>query len=451
VILLKKSKFCTLLTALCLSLTVVVSAGFSASGSTRVIPGGTNGEVSKAKPLFSLKNFTSTSSPSGYSPAQIKQAYGFSGSTATGKGKTIALIVAYGDPNLQSDISTFDSQYGLTAANMTIKDMGVTKSDASWALEAAMDVEWAHALAPDANLLVVNAVSDDSDNLLAAVDYAVSAGADVVSMSWGSTESAGISQYDSHFSSSKTVFVAASGDDGAGAIWPSSSPNVISVGGTTLNLDASGTVLSETAWKSSGGGLSKIEAEPSWQSNFGISTYYRVDPDVSFDADKNTGASVYCSVSQSGQTGWFTVGGTSLGSPCWAAIVADVNESATSIKNPGALYALAGGTGYTNSSNCFADITSGSNGYSAQKGYDAVTGLGSPQVSNLITQAVANASSLSSITNTNTTTINTIGSGNGSGNGSRYARNPRGRSPGGYGYGGFRYGGFWFGGFSAKK
>lgn len=421
----KKFKFCALLTVACLSLTVVANAGTGFSSAASI----------KVKPLWSMKSLASTSVPSGYSPAQIKKAYGFGVGSATGKGKTIAIIAAYGDPNLQSDLQTFNSQFGLSSANLTIKSMGATNSDAGWALEEAMDVEWAHALAPDANILVVNAASDDSSNLLAAVDYAVNAKADVVSMSWGNDESYGTTQYDSHFTSGSAVFIAAAGDDKAGAIWPASSPNVISVGGTSLKLDASGSVLSETAWYSSGGGVSQVESEPSWQSNFGInSTYRRVSPDVSFDADMNTGASVYCSIVQDkrGSAGWFTVGGTSLGSPCWAAIVADMNQNVTSVKNAGALYALAGGTGYTNTANCFSDITSGSNGYSAQTGYDAVTGLGSPQVANLVAQASANASSLSKITNT-TAITRPVGV-----SGPRRIRNPWGRYPIGGWFGGRR-------------
>jgi subtilase family serine protease len=195
-------------------------------------------------------------------------------------------------------------------------------------------VEWAHALAPDANILVVEATSDDSDDLLNAVDYAVNSGANVVSMSWGSSENNMQTRYDSHFSTKNgTVFVAAAGDDGAAAEWPASSTKVISVGGTTLNLDTNGNIQSETAWSGSGGGYSRVESEPSWQNKFGVNTNSRATPDVAFDADTNTGASVYCSIEYKGASGWYKVGGTSLGAPSWAAIISDLNQNTTYIKN----------------------------------------------------------------------------------------------------------------------
>jgi subtilase family serine protease len=391
----KKFKFISLLTSVCLSLSVAVCA----SGSSAVIKSGT------VSPLWKMQHYSAAASPTGYSPEQIKTAYGISGSTlGTGENQTIAIIVAYGDPNLATDIATFNKTYGLADADITISDRGVTDTDPNWALETALDVEWAHAMAPDAKLLVVEAASDSSTDLLNAVDYAVDSGAQIVTMSWGSSEDYSQIYSDSHFTDSDTIFLAASGDDGAGAVWPASSPNVIAVGGTTLSLNSSGSISSETAWLGSGGGASSYESAPEWQRNFGVMSVTRAAPDVSFDADPKTGVSVYCSVDVDGESGWYQMGGTSLGAPAWGGIIADLNEDVTYIKNAGSFYILAGSTGYTNTGDCFNDITEGSNGlFRASAGYDAVTGLGSPQGDNLATQALANADTLTSDTTTATT------------------------------------------------
>jgi len=174
------------------------------------------------------------------------------------------------------------------------------------------------------------------------------------------------------------VFFASSGDNGAGVIWPSASPNVASVGGTTLNLDpTSGAVISETAWSGSGGGVSAFEPQPVYQTNYGLTNLKRSTPDVSYDADPNTGVYVYDSTPYQGSIGWWNVGGTSVGSPQWAAI-----------------QALGQSTGNTNfykdatqsASTYFRDITSGSDGNQAGVGYDLVTGLGSPITTNFAPQ-----------------------------------------------------------------
>ena len=142
-------------------------------------------------------------------------------------------------------------------------------------------------------------------------------------MSWGGSEFFGESSYDSYFTSSYgATFFASSGDSGAGVSWPAVSANVIGVGGTTLTFKADGSVASETGWSGSGGGISLYEAEPSYQVTYGIpgANGYRCVPDVSYDADPNSGVSVYDSTPYSGQSGWWQVGGTSAGAPQWAAI-----------------------------------------------------------------------------------------------------------------------------------
>jgi subtilase family serine protease len=242
-----------------------------------------------------------------------------------------------------------------------------------WALETSLDVQWAHAIAPNATILLVEARSNGLGDLLAAVNYAKSQPNVVaVSMSWGGSEFSTETSYDSYFSSSTITFFASSGDNGAGVIWPASSPNVVAVGGTTLNL-ASGSVV-ETGWSGSGGGASRYEPKPAYQTNFGLSGSMRAVPDVSYDADPNTGVPVYDSLGYSGQYGWFQVGGTSAGAPQWAAIQA---LGLTASNNN--FYQDAKSSAYPS---YFRDITGGSNGYSAGPGYDYVTGLGSPLTTN---------------------------------------------------------------------
>ena len=263
-----------------------------------------------------------SSSPQGYTPAQIAQAYGFNQITfdggtlkGNGAGQTIAIVDAYVDPNIASDLAKFDSQFGLAApASFTQYVQQGATTNAGWALETALDVEWAHAIAPGANIVLVEANNSSLSSLLSAVNYARDlSSVSVVSMSWGASEFSSESAYDSYFTTpaghSGITFVASSGDGGAGTTWPSVSPNVLAVGGTTLSTTASGNYVNETAWSDSGGGVSSFETEPSYQTSV-ESTGKRTTPDVAYDANPNTGFAVYDSVAYAGQSGWFEVGGT---------------------------------------------------------------------------------------------------------------------------------------------
>jgi hypothetical protein len=202
--------------------------------------------------------------------------------------------------NIESDLAVFSNQYGLppcTTANGCFKKVdqnGGTKyprTDSGWALEIALDVEWAHAIAPGAKILLVEAASNSFTNLLAAEDYAKTH-AQYVSNSWGGSEFSGESSYDSHFAQPGVSFFVSAGDAGLPAEYPSASPNVISVGGTLLKFDATGSLLSETAWSSGGGGCSTYETANSVQAAF--SQYGQVNcggkratPDVALDGDPN--------------------------------------------------------------------------------------------------------------------------------------------------------------------
>ena len=325
-------------------------------------------------------------SPQGLTPSQIRSAYGLPSSGGTG---TIALIEAYDNPNAESDLGVFDSQFSLpscTTANSCFQKYQMASStgtDSGWSLESSLDIQWAHAIAPNAKILVVEAQNSSLSNLLAAVNYARSR-SDVVavSMSWGNTEFSGESSYDGYFVSTYGAqFFASSGDSGTGVSWPAASPNVVSVGGTTLTL-ATSSVSSETAWSGSGGGVSAYETQPGFQSTYGIanSNGFRAVPDVSYDADPTTGFSVYDSTPYQGQSSWLVVGGTSAGAPQWAAIYA-LGHTATSPT----LYGAASSTMAYPAD--FRDITSGTNGSCGTKctagvTYDYVTGLGSPLTTN---------------------------------------------------------------------
>ena len=333
--------------------------------------------------------------PVGYVPAQVRHAYGIDLLPNGGQGQTIAIVDAYGSPTAQKDLNTFCTQFGLpvTTLQMVYGSTPPTTTDAGWALETALDLQWAHAVAPKAKLILAVANSASLTSLLQTVDAAVRAGANVVSMSWGAGEFAGESAYDSHFPNASVTFLASSGDQGAGASWPSISPQVVSVGGSTLHLDAKGNATApETGWSGSGGGFSRYVARPSYQNGWQTNVH-RASPDVCMLADPATGVAVYTSTPYGGKSGWFAVGGTSLSSPLWAGLVALANEQlAISGVKPKTsaltgVYTLANKTdakGGSQYSYFFFDIKAGSNGgYSATAKYDEVTGLGSPIAPNV--------------------------------------------------------------------
>src|SRR5207245_1954536 len=207
-----------------------------------------------------------------YSPSQICQAYGFDQLTANEANQRIALVDAYGNNAIQGDLNTFCTQFGLSSATVQVLGNN-TGIDSGWALETALDVEWAHAIAPGATIILSVANSSSAGDLLSAVDAAVSAGATVVSMSWGGPEFTGMANYDNHFNRPGVTFTASSCDSGASVEWPAVSPYVVGVGGTTLYLDNNGNRTSETAWSGSGGGTSAVYSQPSYQTGWQTSNH----------------------------------------------------------------------------------------------------------------------------------------------------------------------------------
>ncbi len=357
-----------------------------------------------------------------FSPAQIATAYGISaisfngGITGTGAGQTIAIIDAYDNPDLvsssasnfaTSDLHTFDVEYGLPepAGFFTkVNQSGGTSypgvdSTGGWEGEEDLDVEWAHAIAPQANIILVEATSSSGTNLYAGVQWAEQQGAvSVISMSWGGTESSGELSDDSTYFTTPSghqgiTFVASTGDTGAPSEYPAYSPNVLAVGGTSLTLNSDSTYNSEVAWSDSGGGISVDETEPSYQESVQTSGKREV-PDVAFDANPNTGVAVCDAYNYGTSTPWWQFGGTSLAAPSWAGLIAIADQGRIVNGTGGTLngatqtlprlYSLPAGD--------FHDITSGSNNdYSAGPGYDLVTGRGTP-IANLLVTDLASAS-----------------------------------------------------------
>lgn len=340
-------------------------------------------------------------------PDQMEAAYGvnlitFGSIQGTGKGQTIAIVDAYNDPTIVTDADSFSSEFGLPQFNgsgqptlQVLNENGGTNlsqvpdsSPGGWDVEESLDVEWAHSMAPQANIILFEANSNGDDLYTAEATAADTAGVSAVSNSWSSGEYSQELQLDSIFKTPTghqgVTFLASTGDDGTPAGYPAYSPNVVAVGGTSLYIDESGSYLGESGWSGSGGGISQYETQPAFQAGAvnGTSTQFRTAPDISLDADPDTG--VYVLDSYAG--GWYSVGGTSLSCPMMAGLIADANQG----RVLNGLTTLNGATQtlpalYTLSSADFHDETTGNNGLQAGPGYDLVTGIGSPVANDLVT------------------------------------------------------------------
>jgi subtilase family serine protease len=331
--------------------------------------------------------------PSGETPQSIRPIYNL---PSTGGGGIIAIVDAYDYPTAENDLNVFSSQFGLppcTTANGCFTKVYASgsqpRANCGWAQEASLDIEWAHAMAPNAKIVFVEAASNSLTNLFAGVDVAsnwiAARGPNgQVSMSWGGSEFSSEASNDSHFNppaGASIVYLASSGDTGGAVIYPGASPNVVAAGGTTIHRDANGNFIGETGWSGSGGGPSKYEPRPGYQSIIsGIVGTSRGVPDFSFDADPNSGVSVYDSTSCQGVKGWLVFGGTSVAAPSLAGVVNLAGGfAADSFAELTTIYGGLSNSGVTVSSN-FRDITSGTAGsFSAINGWDFVTGIGSDQ------------------------------------------------------------------------
>ena len=302
-------------------------------------------------------------------------------------------------PNLSTFSFTKYNQLGSTTNLPGTDPAGAGNPNGNWEVEEALDVEWAHAMAPGANIVLVEANDASYLNLFAAVDAARNlSGVSVVSMSWGSSEFSGETLYDAHFQTPAghipITFVAASGDYGT-ISYPAASPEVLSVGGTDLQSldlqgDYPGTGLNgEVGWSGSGGGVSSQESLPTYQSGVvptgtNTNTTMRESPDVAYNA--GYGVDVYDSYNNGNATPWSSIGGTSAGAPQWSALIAIANQgravnSLTSLNG----YIQTLPFLYSAPSTDFHDIIYGQNsGYQAGPGYDMVTGLGTPNAAQVV-------------------------------------------------------------------
>jgi kumamolisin len=373
--------------------------------------------------IVGLHNFTLMKIPSirdesdpTYTPSDIRNAYDetklVSNLGYTGSGQTIDILDFYDYPNLFNDLNTFDSYFSLPSTSVTkvlINSPSTCPNTgtANYCIETALDVQWAHVMAPGAAIHVILVPDLTDSSIEAGINYVVNTdlkNGGIFSNSWGGAEmcqnilgqkfqcdSSFISAVDAMLLQGASQGIStffSSGDKGAyenGGCYscqtiltvnfPASDPWVTGVGGTSLT-STNGPL--ETAWSGSGGGLSGVFAEPAYQSaDFSISG--RGVPDVSADADPSTGVYIYCNQSPE-CSGFYNFGGTSLSAPVWAGSIAELNQAigqSLGFINP-LLYAIYGTSEYSRD---FHDITSGNNGgYSASSGWDPVTGLGSPDL-----------------------------------------------------------------------
>ena len=362
-----------------------------------------------------------------YGPAQIQQAYHINDllkANINGQGTTIAIIDAYGSPTIQKDLQAFDEMWGLPDPQLTvIAPDGQPKTDANWIPETTLDVEWAHALAPQANITLVVAKSSEDVDLYSATRYAIEHDlGDVMSLSFGENElcadpalRAAQHQAFAKAQAKGITVLVATGDSGSaqpacdnlsfqeGVSFPASDPLVTAVGGTALKADAeTGRYIRETAWneaddvnKATGGGYSAVYARPDYQQGIAEDVTGRALPDIALNASVNGGVVIYQTEPISGRLIISIMGGTSVATPELAGLLADGVQMAghrLGAINP-ALYKLGASKEYSHLMN---DISAGNNvltstsiaGYPAARGWDPTTGWGTPRQAMLFLKAL---------------------------------------------------------------
>jgi len=301
----------------------------------------------------------------------------------SGGSRAIAIVDAYDDSTAAADLAKFTTQFGLPPGDLTVVYAQGAKpgvdSTGGWELEEALDTEWSHAMAPGAKLYLVEAEDNSLLNLFEAVitasNLVAAAGGGEVSMSWGAGEFSEENELDGIFSTPGVVYFASAGDS-PGAEYPSASPNVVSAGGTTISRNSTtGNFLLENAWQDAGGGPSQVESRPAFQNGVAyIVGGARGTPDLSFDANPNTGVWIYNNNAVLGK-GWYVVGGTSVSAPSLAGIVNAAGRfKSSSVAENQEIYFPAGGRD-------FSDIVFGNCGLNisnfAGPRYDFCTGIGS--------------------------------------------------------------------------
>jgi subtilase family serine protease len=324
---------------------------------------------------------------------------------ASGGSQTIAIVDAYDDPNAAADLAFFSAQFGLPYSDSKFHVVYAAGTQPAqdptggWELEEALDIEYSHAMAPNATIYLVEAASNSYSDLFAAVEVASnlivcgktttcpkgSKGKGEVSMSFSGGEDPDETSLDSIFTTPNVVYFAASGDE-SGTGYPCVSPNVVCVGGTSDSRSLeTGDLIAQIAWSDAGGGISEYEPIPPYQASHPFIAKQlggaRGVPDISANANPTTGVWVWTTFPYEGEfTGWFTVGGTSVATPVTAGIV---NATGTFAASTAAeLTKLYSGVDFFTGYKGFTDINYGAcNFYSAsyaQFGWDLCTGLGSP-------------------------------------------------------------------------
>ncbi len=307
-----------------------------------------------------------------------------------GSGLAIAIVDAYDNPDITTDLAAFATQFGLpTPSNFQVVYATGTKppvDSTGWSLESSLDVEWAFAMSPNAKkIYLVEAASNSDSDLLKAVDVATTlvtnAGGGVVSMSWGGPEFSGEAANDSHFQHANVTYLASTGD-APGTEWPSVSAYVVAVGGTSISRNpANGNFVGEQTWQQTGGGPSLYVKRPAYQNAMSsVVGAYRGVPDIAAVADPDTAVWVYaqyaCTVIYPGYCAgnWIRVGGTSAAAPIEAAVMSHKGVKYAAVL--GALNAI-----YSGSMGNLRDITIGNcgpyAGYAAGVSWDFCTGRGS--------------------------------------------------------------------------
>jgi subtilase family serine protease len=325
----------------------------------------------------------------GWGPADLQAAYNIVDAAKHNPGGTVAVIEAGGNPNLESDLKVYRKQFGLspcTTVNKCLRILNQRGSkgplpavDDAWLAEQSLDVDMVSANCPNCKIVVIQC----STNLYTGIQAAsrLTPAPVAISNSWGGDEYPNQYRADlSIFNHPGIAITASTGDGGYGTIFPSTSPKVTAVGGTSLYKATNSRGYSETVWAGAGSGCSQYSKVPKWQKPIeqqlgGCSN--KLVADVSYIANPNTGVAVYETIPGDGEPpGWQVWGGTSTGAPAIAAIYALAGD-ASSQKIPAALaYANPGDLN---------DITTGSNGScspaylcTGEVGYDGPTGLGTP-------------------------------------------------------------------------
>lgn len=353
---------------------------------------------SQGQPLVTAADQVSPSAPPrGYGPADLQAAYNLSTLSGTqGANQTVAVVDAAGDPNIEADLATYRTQYGLppcTTANGCLRIVNQTGTglppswlyqNPGWGIETALDLDMVSAACPACHILLVVANNASFDALGQAEDTAVRLGANVVSNSYGAYEFGGVESYAPYYQHPGVPIVASSGDFGfglngtlGGTQFPASLPTVTAVGGTSLTRDpGSSRGWTETAWAGAGSGCSAYFAKPAWQRDAHCNM--RTVADIAAVADPATGVAIYDSYLPFSpqKAGWLVAGGTSAAAPLIAGIYG-LAGNGSQASDPSYLYAHA---------KDLYDVTSGSNGTCglgnylciAKHGYDGPTGLGTP-------------------------------------------------------------------------